>query len=250
MNNTNNNTFGVRRTGRKPVRNKGRGSQQLTQANLVAKLNTTRVPGATLIRGPYPQSETVKCTYTFTQNPAGAVTFEVIDLRANSIWQPLVGGATATVSGYTGSAARYASYRVEATRFRYRVANNEAANSLTFGMIGNDTQPSTIVTTYQQAFTALGSSRSFSRDTVGYTAGLSIFRSVWFKTSPGQLVGDPMMVYSDRDFSASFGANPNQVAWLGFIVMSESAGVNITAGCYVTFEVEYVTRNFGPLLLA
>jgi len=213
-------------------------------------MNSTRIPGSSIIRGPFPQSELVKYFYTITENPAGAFSFQAVDFRANSVWQPMVGGATGTLSGYTGSAARYASSRVESIKFRFRVANNETANSLGFGMIGNDTQPTTIITTYQQALTALGSSRCFVRDTVGYTSGMSIYRSRWFKTSPAQIVGDPLMVFGDRDFSAPFGSNPNQIAWLGFIVLSESGSINITAGCYVTIEIELVTRNFGPLLLS
>lgn len=244
MNNRNN--IKNRKRNNKRAYRQGKVSQQ----QIVSVLNSVKSPGISVVHGPFPQFELIKYFYTFTENPAGAFTFQALDFRANSVWQPLVGGATGTLSGYSGSAARYASSRVESLRFRFRVANNEAANSISFGVIGNDTQPSTVITTYQQALTAIGSSRSFVRDTVGFTSGMSIYRSQWFRTTPGSLVGDPMMVLSDRDFSAPFGANPNQIAWLGFVVLSESAGVNITAGCYVTMEIEYRARNFGPLLLA
>jgi len=209
-----------------------------------------RIPKSLGLGGPFTPDEVVRCRYFERIQVAAASPFLVIDFRMNSVWQPRVGGATGTASGYAGSVIRYASNRVFDFRMTTRVTSNEPAISVSFAMIFSDTQPSTVITTYQQALTAFGSTFSYNRGTVGQTTGMSRYVSPSVKMSPGQVVGDLSMVFSDRDFAAPSGANPNQAVWVSFIAISEIVGINLTNGVFLDYDVEMRTLFFSVLPLA
>jgi hypothetical protein len=189
----------------------------------------------------------------------GASSFIVVDFRINSVWQSLVGGPTGVMSGYNCSAFSYASYRVEGFKLNIKVVSNEPGIGMSFGVVFNDTQPSTKISTYQQALTTLASTATYFRATVGSTAGMSRYISKTENVSPAHVVGNPLMYYSDRDFSGSLGTpliavpipgtNPNQAVWASFILLSESSATNLTNGCFLDWDAEYHTRTYGPLPL-
>jgi len=209
-----------------------------------------RIPKSLGLGGPFSPDEVVRCRYFERIQAAAASPFFVIDFRMNSVWQPRVGGATGTASGYLGSVARYASSRVFDTGLTIRVASNEPNISVSFAIVYSDIQPSTVITTYQQALTAFTSTFSYCRGTVGETTGMSIYKSARVKMSPGQVVGDLSMVFDDRDFAAQAGANPNQAVWVSFIAVSESAAINLTNGVFLDYDVELRTLFFSVLPLA
>ncbi len=237
-------------------RGKGTARARKTRANkmkeqaLINIMNASHVPRSAGLSGPYPQSDSVNCRFFNRITVSGAANFLVVDFRINSVWQPQVGGVTGTVSGYAGSAARYASYRVEWFKMSIRVVCAEAANAVSFAMVLNDTQPSTVITTYQQALTAFGSSASYFRNTVGQISGQPVYRSPQLSISPGSVVGNPLMYFSDRDFASPTGSNPNQAAWASFVALSDATGVNLTSGVILDVDIEYRTIFFGPLPLA
>lgn len=225
-----------------------RGKKGGRERGLVSVMNASHVPRSLGKTGPFPQEEMIN--YRFYERLAvqGSASFVVVDYRVNSVWQPR--SATGTSSGYVGSSARYASYRVENFKLTINVAADESTLNVAFGVIFNDTQPSTIITTYQQAETAITSPMSYFRGTVGIVSGMSIYRSPGLSINPGAIVGNPLMYFSDRDFASPFGSNPNQAVWCSFIAISSGSSSNLTAGITLTWDSEMRTRNFGPLILS
>lgn len=242
----------VRRNPRRPRRRRQKRNQRKApKASINMLANMTHVPRSVGMNGPFPQDDIVNIRYFERILVAGAVSFIVVDFRINSSWQPRSGGPTGTSSGYIGSIARYASNRVEAFLLSIRVAANEPSISCSFGVVFNDTQPSTAITTYQQALTAITGTSSYFRGTVGQTTGLSIFRSRGsVRIDPGSIVGNPLMYFSDRDFAAATGANPNQSVWGSFILLSDTPAQNLTNGVFLDWDSELRTRFFSPLPLA
>jgi hypothetical protein len=192
----------------------------------------------------------VKCRYydrPVVQN--NTTPFIVREYRINSVYQPIVSGPTATASGYNGSVARYNSYRVEHYALNIRVASNENF-SMSFGVIFNDTQPSTLITTYQQALTAITSSGSTIRGMVGNSAGNSKYESSTIKLTPGSVVGNPLSYFSDLDYTGSTGFNPAQAVWAAFILVSDGVLMNLTNGVFLDWDSSMTTRFYSPLPLA
>ncbi len=250
MNNNNRNNGNVRKAGKRTARARKTRANKISEQGLLSVMTSSHVPRSAGLSGPFPQSDVVKCRFFNRVTISGAAPFVVFDLRMNSVWQPQVAGATGVVSGYAGSAARYASYRVEWFKMSIRVVCAEAANAVSFCMVLNDTQPSTTITTYQQALTAFGSSATYFRNTVGQISGQPVYRSPQLSLSPGSIVGNPLMYFSDRDFASSTGSNPNQACWASFVALSDSSGVNLTNGVILDIDIEYRTIFFGPLALS
>jgi len=259
MNYNNNNKTSTKKLSRNLKLRNRNGKKQRASNALINIVNVSRVPAFSLMKGPFPQDQLVNMHYFSKKVVQGAVSFITIDLRINSIWQPEVGGPTGVLSGYNGSAFRYASYRVENFKLCIRVVSNEPNIGMSFAVIFNDTQPSTTISTYQQALTASVSSASLIRGSVGETTGMSRFVSPTVSIPPSSVVGNPLMYYSDRDFSGSLGTplvaapvagtNPNQAVWGTFILLAESSATNLTNGCFLDWDAEYVTRTYGPLPL-
>jgi hypothetical protein len=212
-------------------------------------MNATHVPRIGM-KGPFPQDDVVRCRYFERFLVAGAFPFLVVDFRLNSVWQPRFGGPTGVTAGYPGSVARYASNRVENYKLSIRVASNEPGISVSFAVVFNDSQLSTLITTYQQALTASVSTASMFRSVVGETTGQSVYRSKTISVNPGAIVGNPLMYFSDRDFSAASGALPNQAVWGAFILLSETASINLANGAFLDWDCELRTRFFSPLPLS
>lgn len=242
-----------------------RGNRKPTQSSpyetIVSAANSSRIPGSRGMRGPFPQSEIVSFRYTDRiQINSVANSYAVVDFRMNSVWQPRFGGPTGTSSGYVGSAFRYLNYRVENFKFRIRTNSNEPNISLSFGMILNDSQISILLTSFQTALTLLGSPGTYAKGTIGETTGMSRYVSPTFSVSPAKIVGNPLMYYSDRDYTGTLGTpliavpingtNPNQISWGGFVVVSETPAIPITNGLFADFDFEMTTRLFSVNPLA
>jgi len=236
---------------------KRRGQPDRSANSIISIANAARVPSYKMLRGPIPQDRLVNIRDFQKILVQGAVPFIVQDFRINSVWQSRPGGATGVMSGYNSSAFAYASYRVEGFKLNIKVISNEPNIGLSFGVVFNDTQPSTVISTYQQALTALASTATYFRGNVGETTGMSRYVSKTVSVPPAHVVGNPLMYYSDRDFSGSLGTpliavpiagtNPNQAVWASFILLAESSATNLTNGCFLDWDAEYVTRTYGPL---
>ncbi len=243
----NNNPNRARRARAKRVRGKGgRGANQNALMNLA---NVSSIPTERGMRGPFPMFELVPCRFYDRLVVQGAASFLVVDFRLNSVWQPVVGGATGVVSGYVGASARYESYRVERYKYSIRVNSNENF-AVSFAVIFSDRQQSTVISTYQQALTAITSSYTSISEMVGTTAGYSIYRSPTITVYPGHVTGNPLMYMADRDFSSSTGASPGQSVWGAFVVASDTSAQNLINGVFLDWNAEILTRFFSVLALS
>lgn len=241
-------------------KNRNRNGSKQRQNALISLANASRVQANSLMRGPFSQDEIVRFHHFSKVLMAGATSFIIHEFRVNSVWQPEIGGPTGILSGYNGSAFRYASYRVENIKHKIRVVSNEPNIGMSFGVIFNDTQPSTLISTYQQALTATVGTAAYHRGSVGETTGTSRYVSPTISIHPANIVGNPLMYYSDRDFSGSLGTpliavpiagtNPNQAVWGAFILLAETSTTPLTNGVFLDWDSELNTRVYGPLPLS
>ncbi len=249
MNNRNNNNNTQQVKSKSSRKNAGKGRPNMDQQALIQKLNSARLPKYLGMRGPFPTDELVHIKYKENIVMQGASPFVVVDYRLNSAYQTRVGGATGTNAGFAGSIARYLSYRVENVKIRFDVIANDSGTPATFGFLCNDTQVSTVLTTWANAQQALSNTGAYAVGSVGEIGGLSVYRSPTFDIPPSSIVGNPLLYYSDRDYTGTSTSNPNQAVWGSMIVVSDASSVNLTNGVVVNMNIELITRFFSLQVL-
>jgi len=213
-----------------------------------------RISKSPLISQTVPLHEIVNYGFWDRVVVAGAASFVVRDYRMNSVWQPVVGGATGTLSAYNSSAFRYAIYRALRYALKIQVTCNESFG-VSCGVVFSDTQPSTVITTYALALKSLMSSNTGLRGTLGYSTGPGKFVSKLVKTYIADVVGDPLNYYASDNYVATLGTpliavpvagtNPAQTVWASFVVVSDGPGQNLTNGVFLDWQALVNTLNYS-----
>lgn len=197
---------------------------------------STSMPRSVL-KSPFPNCEYVNCVVNFWGNVVDAAApFVLLEFRLNDLFVPYTGSPISS-SGLASAAARYDSYKVRSVRFSVSVLAREQFNCMS-GLFLRDAQPSTLITTYQQAVSALTNGPSTCIGTVGLTGGVSRYTARSGRIELSHIVGDPMMYMSDRDFAALVNAGPNQIVWGAFILASEDVSINLANGVTAKITME------------
>jgi len=219
-----------------------------TEKELYTKLTNSRIPKSLMGNSPFPPSELINLSYDEpTLVLQGAVSYVVREFRLNSAYDfdPLLGGGT--MSGYASAIARYALYHVEHTWIKYTAVSNESSTGtpITFGLIYRDTQPSTTITSYALAQSALGQAPSSGYNMVGTSLGNSVYRSPTYSINPGDIIGKPLTYQAEQGYDGSATTNPVQVIWCAIIVLAPTAVINLTNGLIVSLNVRLRTRFYS-----
>jgi len=255
MENSNSRSRGPRK---KRVRKRNRNVTQLTQNNLYSKLNSVKMSKLNAFEGPLPLNMIFKFGY-FERIPVAspAAGFAVIDYKMNTPRQPRPGqvgppiippGPIGVASGWATFISAYLGCNVQTFKLRIAVNANEPGQSISFYVIFADTQPSTFITTYQQALTNSHSVRSAFHGTVGEISGMSRFspnRQV--KVAPSHILGRPINYLSDSDYNQEANVNPPSVIWASFVTYSISATTFMPNGVLLDWDTVYVSDAFGLL---
>jgi len=230
-----------RRTGRK-------NTKPGEQSKLYQELNRSRIP-RNLQRStpfsPYEERrlELIEPNLLFRDS---SNTFVIRDWRINSAYDPdpTLGGGSLT--GFNQWAAMYNSYHVSKFRYQYTVASNEPGVPVAFGFIFRDlNRPSLTYSTYSSCLNALEQAPSTGIQMVGEASGQSVYRSPWYKISPGDVVGKRASYEFDDDYDALVTTNPLNLVWFSMIVLS-TTGSNVTNGVLVALNMEFTVKFYGP----
>jgi hypothetical protein len=213
-------------------------------------ITTSRIPRNLRGSYPFPESQIVKLTALFNYAQQGAALFVVRDFRLNSLYQfDITGGTTHDFSGDNQLGNIYDSYHVTACKVNYQLHGNETGQAVSFGLIFRDTQPSTLITTFQKAVNALEVAPTTGPTMVGQATGMDIFRSRDFYLPLSSILGNPSGYMGDVDYTSSFGAfNPTQALWMSAVAYS-NGGANLTNGIVVTLKVELTVRCYSIKVL-
>jgi hypothetical protein len=168
--------------------------------------------------------------FVFEGEIQGAAAFFVKEFRANSAFSP---DGVGTPSGFNEMANIYNFYKVLELKFYYRVVSNETATPQRFAVIVRDVQPSTVITTFNNATAAMEVSPTTKTNSVGALSGMSRFESIEYKIDIGSIIGNRLEYLADTDYRGLVTGQPNQVVWLAFVMTSPNTSLNLSAGAFV-----------------
>lgn len=209
--------------------------------------NNQKIVNSNSLRGnfPFPESQQHWLRGQFNFTLQGAALFALHEFRINSLFDFDVTGGTANdFSGTIQLSAIYQSYFVESIRFRYTAEGNETAQGVCFGFTLKDGQPSLSITTLAKAVDSLEVFPATGPATVSQTSGQPIFRSRWFSTPLGKVLGNPRSYNSSIEYTGAFGANPAQSLWMAAVAYTNGAS-NITNGVIINLTVELRVRVYS-----
>jgi hypothetical protein len=222
-------------------RRRNRGEERETRL-----MQRTTIPRGLQRNSPFPPFMYRRLTYVepnfVLQNPLSP--FVIRELRINSAFDPdvLVGGES--MQGFVPMTYIYEFYRVEKIRFRYDISGNETFPQ-TVGIILKDRQPSTVVTTFNEAISSLEIQPSTGPNVVGQNSGNAVYRSRWHSISMAAVLGDRLHYLADTGYSAATNADPNQIIWMAMIAIAPTAILNLTNGVIINLRVEALTKFFS-----
>jgi hypothetical protein len=217
-------------------------NQKQLKKELLIQLMAPKIPKVLRHNAPFPPSMEKNLQFSWEGVLQGASPFLIKEFELNSAFSPdLVG----TPSGFAEMAAIYNFYKVISAKFYYRVYGNETGLPVRFCCILRDTQPSTIITTYALANDAAEVAPSTKIDIVGQTNGMNIFESQEFKIDCGSLVGQRLEYLASDSYRGLVTAQPAQIVWLAFLLMSISSATNLTNGAIVQIFLTLRTNFYS-----
>jgi len=251
-NDMNNNSFRFNGNNRRNGRGGGGNNKPGKQSNLYQELNRTRIPRNLMRSTPFPpfverRLELIEPNLLIRDS---SNTFVIRDWRINSAYDPdpTLGGGSLT--GFNQYAAMYNSYHVSKFRYQYTVASNEPGIPVAFGFIFRDlNRPSLTYSSYSLCLNALEEAPSTGLQMVGETSGQSVYRSPWYKISPGDVVGKRSSYEFDDDYDALVSTNPINPVWFSMIALS-TTGSNLANGIIVALNMEFTVKFYGPALVS
>ncbi len=166
---------------------------------------------------------------------AGAVTTISKRWQSNNVYQPEVGGATASTPGFTREATIYGFYR--GTRYKYKatVANNEAFSVTAFVLNTNgDPGTSASVTLADQVH---GQKHILAAK--GSGKDMHIF---YKELTIADVLGTDEVEYG-VDYRAAINAAPTDPLWLT-VGATSGTGTNLTNGVWVSMELYQFVRFY------
>jgi len=249
--NDTNNSFRFNGNNRGNRKGGGGNNKSRKQSDLYTELGRTSIPRNLMRSTPFPP---------FIQRRLALIepnllirdssnTFVIRDWRINSAYDPdpTLGGGSLT--GFNQYAAMYNSYHVSKFRYQYTVASNEPGIPVGFGFIFRDlNRPSLTYATYLECLSALEEAPSTGFQMVGETSGQSVYRSPWYKISPGDVVGKRPSYEFDDDYDAAVNTNPINPVWFSLIALS-TTGSNLSNGIIVALNMEFTVKFYGPALV-
>jgi len=205
------------------------------------------IPQNLMRNNPFPQQMVRKLKFDFTGFLQGASPFILKEFSLNSAFSP--DGSASKPSGFNELAAIYNFYRVINCKIYYRVANNEPAIPVQFGVIMRDTQPSTVITTFALAYNALEIAPSTGLNLVGQTTGMAVYRSQEYEIDLGSVVGNRLEYLTDTSYRGLISTAPNQLIWATFVLLGATAATNLTNGALVEISIEMTTMFYSNNVL-
>jgi hypothetical protein len=167
----------------------------------------------------------------------GAVPNIVLRFNPNCAFQPVVGGPTAAVPGFSHWALFYGFYRVVAYEYEITITNNEAF-AINCYLLNLNNDPTT-------TGTASLSTNALSQHKVIAPKG-GMDKAIFKKRLKISDIAGTTAVEFDDTYRALINASPADLFWLGVGIASVS-GVNLTNGATITTYLTMYTRFYDRL---
>lgn len=195
------------------------GQQSRALGNYQQQLNTlstARLPRAYMRLSPYPPEMQVRCTYeSSVELFSGSISWATREFAVNDVRNPDPGSGE-TAYGYDFWSQVYRLFRVTKVEVSYVIVNTDrSAGSAAF--ILNDTQPSTLVTTYAAARKITTTGFTTGPRQVGIDAGNSMSPRLTYKCQLGNVVGNSLTYMANSSYGGSDTASPTQTIWGAFV---------------------------------
>jgi hypothetical protein len=204
---------------RKRHKRGGRGQQARAQGNYQQQLDLlsqARLPRAYQRLSPYPPEMQVRCTYEASVELfSGVNSWATKDFVVNDVRNP-DRAITEAAYGYDFWSQVYRLFRVTKVEVKYIIVNDDGVPA-SAAFVLNDTQPSTLIASYDAA-------KKFS--TVGYTTGPrqvgidtgnSSSPRMTYKCQLGNVVGNNLTYMAEASYGGTDAASPGQSIWGTFI---------------------------------
>lgn len=213
-------------------RNNTRKQKKVSNRNGKGKWNTIPPSMKTFSRNIVPPFMRVKLAQKFLGTLATSQAME--RFNPNSAYQPQVGGATATVPGFSEWAQFYGFYRVYSYSYRIQMSNMEAFPVSVF-ILNSNNDPGTSTST-TKSVNPLSQEKMLSAK--GGSKELTLFTG---RHTVASVLGAQAVQQADS-YRALISASPSDITWLG--IGSQSAtGTAYTTGVVwnltLTMDVEF-----------
>ncbi len=228
-------------------RNNGNGSNAITlpgrQAEL-ERLSAARMPRGFIRISPFPPEVTVRCTYqAAVELFSGVNAYNVKDFTINNVRLPDP-TLTDTANGYSFYSQVYRLFRVTHCEVDYIITNVDGiAASAAF--VCNDTQPSTLIASYNQAKAFATSGYSTGPALVGVDTGNSTSVRKRYRIALGDVVGDNLAYMGQPGFAGSDTASPTQSVWGSFVGFTVDAVTPFPNGLAIQATFIMTTRFYS-----
>jgi hypothetical protein len=231
---------------RRPAVPRGKGAYGGEQ--LYQHLNKSTLPKSLSRNAPTQPSEMKTLSFQYSllafQEPLSA--FIILEFRLNSPFDPAVTpGPSETVAGFNAMTQLYESYTVERVIVDISVSNNEPAFENIVGFVFRDTQPSTVLTTRQQALNALEIAPCTGAQVLSAAAGMPRYNFRQMRVHLGDVVGNKMKYLNAAGYGAAVTANPVNIVWGAFLVIAPTDTQLQTNGVVATIKIKYITKFFS-----
>lgn len=237
MRNNNNNNNNIRNGAKmKKKRNNNRSTLDM--------LSAAKIPKSPERMSPYPAEVISRCTYiSAVELFSGVNAYAVKEFAINNI-RVVDPSLTDSAYGYSFYSQIYRIFRVTHCEVKFTVANNDGV-PISCAFIANDTQPSTLVTSYDAARRLSGSGFTTGPSLVGVDTGNSLSAPVRYKVDIGNVVGNPLNYYAGNAYAGSDAASPTQTVWGAFIAYCYDAVTAIPDGLAVQAEFVLTTKFYS-----
>lgn len=235
MKNTKNKS-GVRNQ-RRRRNNKARDGEKDLQINLGTK-------GA-----PFPPTVSDMCPWIHSGVlSTGAASFNIIDFQINGLDDPEGSGGSTQPTGYLRLMGIYALYRCLRVQVHLEAVNRESDQELVVGIGFSDTQPSTILTSYDRVDSFYENNLLTRSGVLGWANGAQskmvipshgTTRKYYWDMPLTKVVGNRGNIKYDNSFQAAYGANPSNIIWLALTVQNIENGVTIPNGISYRLSVKF-----------
>lgn len=211
-----------------------------------ASLFLSEGPGAGKSRGPFLRRLVMRLPYFVNLAIfSGANAYAVKSLVINGAFKPDAAINEGFI-GITEWAYQYAVYQVlEARIVKWSVANRETITPVTVAICFSDTDPATLITSWQDARRVGNQLLCADYVQVGGNTGNSVRSGKPYKVDLGKVLGSISKYVGESTYASAFSTNPTQSIWMGVVAFTDDPTVMFGDGVSVDIEMANTTGLFS-----
>lgn len=211
-------------------------------------LSSAQIPRDSRL-SPYPSEMTIRCTVSLPLQLAdGSNAWTSIDFKANDVRSPF--STTLSANGFSLYSQIYRIFRVQKCTVKFIAVNTETVTPINIVLSFNDTQPSTLITSWDAAVRYAGQGFTTRPIIVGGSNGANRTQTIRYGVNCGDVLGDNLLYHGAAGYAGSDTASPTQTIWANFAAYTYAADEFFADGLDVNAEIVWTTRfsSMRPLI--